>query len=338
MFDAVPSDLSAEPAEPVAPLLAWARSALAPRGIRLGDDPLSTKRRAWSLVLQMPSDAGPVWVKQNARAFGGEAGLLLLLAEVAPDAVLHPLAADPAAARLVLPDGGPVLGEGDGTTASWVRLLERYADLQQRVGAAAVRLRAVGLPDVSPPTLSTWWARSLDRLDAEPAARALVTDAEAAELRGLAGTIDRWAAELDADPLPLSVDHADLHRDNVFDTPDGLRIFDWGDSLLAHPFLSFGQVARTATGHWEGRPTGVDAAELRTAYLGAFLGAFDPSAEPVLDRSLVLAEGLSLVAQAGSWLRMPMLLSAENAGWYVQFLREFRDWAVRRSALDAVRG
>ena len=46
-------------------------------------------------------------------------------------------------------------------------------------------------------------------------------------------------AELAAYDIPLSLQHDDLHDNNVFGPaePGGpLRVFDWGDAVLGHPF------------------------------------------------------------------------------------------------------
>ena len=32
--------------------------------------------------------------------------------------------------------------------------------------------------------------------------------------------------------------HDDLHHHNVFRGPDGVRVLDWGDTSIAHPFFS----------------------------------------------------------------------------------------------------
>lgn len=56
--------------------------------------------------------------------------------------------------------------------------------------------------------------------------------AVAARRAWFAAVADRLAAS----PIPPAIDHADLHPGNVF-AADG-KIYDWGDSVIGHPFAS----------------------------------------------------------------------------------------------------
>ncbi|MBF6340139.1 hypothetical protein IU450_30255 [Nocardia abscessus] len=70
----------------------WARSVLHAGDIEVTGAAVETKRRAWSLLARIPTDAGPMWVKANARAFAHEGPLVLRLARLRPGSVLEPLA------------------------------------------------------------------------------------------------------------------------------------------------------------------------------------------------------------------------------------------------------
>ena len=61
------------------------------------------------------------------------------------------------------------------------------------------------------------------------------------------------ASRLEAGPVPLSLEHNDLHHNNTFvPQPDQpLRFFDFGDSLWAHPFTSMAVPVEHMTGEWE---------------------------------------------------------------------------------------
>ena len=47
--------------------------------------------------------------------------------------------------------------------------------------------------------------------------------------------VRRWAEQVVALGLPLTLDHNDLHENNVFHVGDDLRFFDFGDALLTEP-------------------------------------------------------------------------------------------------------
>ena len=44
------------------------------------------------------------------------------------------------------------------------------------------------------------------------------------------------AGRLAASGIAATIQHDDLHGGNIFVGPDGDRIFDWGDAVVAHPF------------------------------------------------------------------------------------------------------
>ncbi|MTD12939.1 phosphotransferase [Nakamurella sp. YIM 132087] len=316
------NDVSAQP------LIDWAIAGLAEQGITADGAP-EVRNRDWSIVVRQPTDRGVVWLKASARGFAAEAGLLVLLGAAAPEHVLQPLLADPDRGWFVTPDGGPVLSDsGAAGSGQWISLLTGYADLQRAVADEVDALRATGLPDMSPATLPAWWEKVLDRAAEEPDVPLGLADLDA--LRGLGGQVAAWAAELDEDitsgRLPLSVDHNDLHTDNVFVTGGELRIFDWGDAALAHPFTCLGLALRTATGI-EDVPTGIDDGPLRAAYLQRWAGP-DAEVPTWMQRSCLLAEGMSYLSLAASWLRLPGGFGPEFAGYFASFLTGFRDFAA----------
>jgi hypothetical protein len=47
--------------------------------------------------------------------------------------------------------------------------------------------------------------------------------------------VQGWAEEVAALGLPITLNHNDLHENNVFHVADGLRFFDFADSLLTEP-------------------------------------------------------------------------------------------------------
>jgi hypothetical protein len=90
---------------------------------------------------------------------------------------------------------------------------------------------ASGVPDLRVETLS---ARYDDLLRRQ---LPLATE-EIDRLRRFAPRFTALCAELEARGVPASVQHDDLHMNNLYEKDGTLRVVDWGDSSIAHPFFS----------------------------------------------------------------------------------------------------
>ncbi|GGL86311.1 phosphotransferase [Nakamurella endophytica] len=324
---------------PLDPLLDWARAGLAAAGFRDAGAAPVVRRREWSTVVRLDTDRGPVWVKANARDWRYEAALQVRLARWAPDVVLAPVLVDEARGWLVTPHGGDLLRSVPAGADWWAALLQGYAGLQRRAAGHVAELRALGLPDMTPATLPRWYAAVLERADAEPDARRLLPAEDRRELERLAPVVRELAGELAGDGLPVTVEHIDLHPGNVLSGPGGLRVFDWADAALAHPFLCLGGALDVAAGDGsdgdgsDGDGSDGDGSDgaaaaaadrLRQAYLRCWTP--DPTA-PVPDRlrrSAAVAECLFPVVTAASWLRLPLPLRPDFAVQWAGHLQRFR--------------
>ena len=320
--------------EPVEPLLDWARSVLATAGYQVQREPVGIRRRSWSTVAELTTDRGRVWVKANARGFAHEAALLELLAERAPHHVLHPIAIEARAGWLITPDGGEVLeAAGPASETDWIELISGYADLQREVAPSADRLREIGLLDMTPPTLTGWFRRVLNRMDIEPNVTRLFDESQRQHLLDLIPDTQRWAAELTSSSLPMTVEHNDLHPDNVFVDGAGgrLRIFDWGDAVITHPFICLGRVLRIVgePGDDGAPPLPVNATTLRDAYLRRWLPTTGTDIPGRWHREAELAEALSSVVMGASWLRLPLGFTAEWGEWFAEILIGYVECATR---------
>ncbi|MFG1792030.1 phosphotransferase [Nocardia sp. NPDC049149] len=229
--------------QPIAPLVEWAASVLKVREIEITGAPTETRRRAWSLLVRIPTEAGPMWAKANARAFAHEGPLLELLSRLCPDSVLEPLAVQSDRGWLLSPHGGETARNTD---AEWSGLLRSYVELQQSLAAHIAELRGTGTPYLPPDRLDTVYRHYEPRIP------------------GLGARIHEAAAELAAYGR-LTLEHNDVHTDNVFTgaTPGHGRLFDWGDAVLTHPLLSHrllrGPHRDAYLAHWRRTATIADA-------------------------------------------------------------------------------
>jgi hypothetical protein len=205
--------------QPVWPMLDWATGILTARGVKIVGAPEETRRRAWSLIVRIPTDAGPMWLKANSRACAHEGPLLQTLSRLRPGSVLEPIAVQPDHGWLLSPDGGATARDSE---AAWTQLVRSYADLQFAMADHIDELRATGIPYLPPPQLISVYRHFEPRV---PGLGAAITEAAAA--------LTEFGR--------LSIEHNDLHPGNVFadSAADTGMLFDWGDAVLTHPFLSW---------------------------------------------------------------------------------------------------
>ena len=115
------------------------------------------------------------------------------------------------------------------------------------------------------------------------------------------GTFAAWCEQLAASQLTASLDHNDLHPWNVLgDGADGARFYDWGDSVVAHPFAAMlvplGFVQRTLdVALDDGRFT-----DARDAYMAGFA---DLAPGEDLVATLEVACRVAKVARVLTWAR-----------------------------------
>ncbi|MFI9641143.1 phosphotransferase [Micromonospora sp. NPDC051925] len=281
--------------------LDWVTDHLDRHGRRV-TGPVEARVRPWSLVWQVPTDAGPYWFKANNPGTAYEAVLLAGLARRAPDRVLDPVAVDTGRGWSLLPDGGPSLRDSsEPDPARWADVLAAYAELQRAVAPAVDELVALGVPDHRPAAMPGLLAGLLDDraallLDAEGGLDAATHDRLRAHLPRFAEDCRRLADS----GVPASVQHDDLHDGNVFAAADGYRFFDWGDASVAHPFgtllVTLRSVAHTFS-LAEGDPV---LRRLRDAYLEPWTDRHDRA---TLRETAGLAVRVATVSRALSWRR-----------------------------------
>ncbi|MFJ6199858.1 phosphotransferase family protein [Micromonospora sp. NPDC092111] len=282
--------------------LDWVAGHLDRHGRRV-TGPVEARVRPWSLVWQVPTDAGPYWFKANNPGTRYEAVLLAELARRTPGRVLDPVAVDTGRGWSLLPDGGPSLRDlPEPDPGRWEGVLAEYADLQRAVAGGAGELVALGVPDQRPEVLPALLAGLLDDR------AALLLDAEGgldpATHARLREHLPRFAEDcrrLAAGGVPATLQHDDLHDGNIFVTPaDGYRFFDWGDASVAHPFGTL-LVTLRSVAHTCSLPGGDPVLlRLRDAYLEPWTDRHDRA---TLREVAGLAMRVATVSRALSWRR-----------------------------------
>jgi Phosphotransferase enzyme family len=203
--------------------------------IRAHVDPVgeveTAHERPWSTVLRVPVAGGVVWFKACAEVQAFEPRLSAQLFARWPDRVAEVLAHDEQKAWLLLGDAGTPLGAYGNPPEPWLEVLPLYAELQRGEAAHADDHVAHGVPDMRVSTLPERYAAFVERelpLEAD----------EAARLRAFVARFAELCAQLEAYGPPDTIQHDDLHMANVYADGRRLRILDWGDSSIGHPFTS----------------------------------------------------------------------------------------------------
>ena len=165
--------------------------------------------------------------------------------------VLEPLAPELLPEVVAANDDGWLLLVDAGERArehpiDWRAMLHAYAALQRASAAHVDALLAAGAYDNRPAAVVERVQALMHYLPTEVA-----TELES-RLPHVAERIERLAAS----KLPITIDHGDLHDGNVFLSEGHVRIIDWGDSAVAHPFFTLSVAEPEEVGWtleaWEG--------------------------------------------------------------------------------------
>jgi hypothetical protein len=216
--------------------LSWLDEQLAGAGIERTGDVEQPSLRPWATVLKVPTARGPVWMKAAGPGTAFEAALYELLARAAPERVLTPIATDVARGWMLLPDGGPSVGDrldGDALIDAMAAAMVEYGRLQRDLFPHVDDMLAIGVADMRPQAMPGRFEEALAcvaAVTADERGGALLREVEA-----MRETFAGWCERLAGSPIPPSLDHNDLHHHNVL---LDMRFYDWGDSVVAHPFAA----------------------------------------------------------------------------------------------------
>jgi hypothetical protein len=272
---------------------AWIRDHVAVDGA-----PVVVHERPWSTVMRVPlRDGSSAWFKACALVQAFEPALTSALARRWPEVMPDLIAGDVERGWLLLGDAGTRIFELDNPPAVWLRLLPLYAELQRGEAEHSAGYIESGVPELTLNVLPEEYDNFVrSELPIDSRARR--------ELRAFAPTLTELCQELTLAGIPSSVQHDDLHPWNVYVQGDLLRILDWGDSSIAHPFWSLvvpfrfleEQNGLTPDDPWFDR--------LRDAYLEPW--------GPGLGEAMDLALRVGIFAHAVAWLRQRDHLEPEE--------------------------
>jgi hypothetical protein len=191
----------------------------------------TTSREPWATVLRVPVADGHVWFKACEPAWRFEARLTATLGARWPDRVVEVLAWDERRGWLLLADAGTPMSTLGNPPSAWLASLPRYAELQRGEIKHAHEHLAHDVPDLR---LTTMPARYEGMLHQDLPLEADDLD----RLDRFAPHFGQLCNELATCGIADTVQHDDLHHHNLYRSGDHLRVLDWGDSSISHPFAS----------------------------------------------------------------------------------------------------
>lgn len=291
----------------------WIRAYVAPMGaIEVEHE------RSWATVWRVPVADGVAWFKACGPVQAFEPSLSARLYSRWPDRVAEVVAHDEQRGWLLLRDAGTPIGAFGNPPEAWLAALPLYAELQRGEAQHADDHLAHGVSDLRLATLPARYEALL--------AEALPLDPDELDcLRTFAPRFTELCRELATHGVLETIQHDDLHMANVYAKNDTLRVLDWGDSSISHPFASLFVTFRFLEEVTKLSPDDPWFDRLRDAYL-------EPWGDDLAD-TFVLAMRVGSFAHVFAWIRERSYLPAEERAqwdeWFPGVLRR-----ALRTALD----
>ncbi|HSO55823.1 MAG TPA: aminoglycoside phosphotransferase family protein [Actinomycetes bacterium] len=226
---------------------AWLDQQLAANGIQRVGEVTQPHLRPWATVLRAPTTRGVVWLKAAGAETAFEVELYGLLERVVPERILVPIARDAERGWMLLPDGGRRLGERLDEldlVEAMAEVLPGYGQLQRDLGPHTDELLGLGIADMRAAVMPRRFEEAVAAVGRYVGRHGNEGDRETLRrAEAMAGRFQGWCQRLGGAAVGASLDHNDLHFWNVFvDEGAGsvgrVRFYDWGDSVVAHPFAS----------------------------------------------------------------------------------------------------
>jgi hypothetical protein len=261
----------------------WIRAQVEPTGAIE-----TTHVRPWATVMRIPVRGGVIWFKACAPVQAFEPRLTAELYERWPDRVTEVLAVDEARHWLLLGDAGVAVGERGNPPEAWLEALPLYAELQKGETAYALDHIGHGVPDLRTAALPAGYERLL-------ASELPIAKDDVKRLQDYAPRFTELCSALAKLGIQESIQHDDLHVANLYSEGGNLRVVDWGDSSIAHPFFSLLVTLRFLEEFNHLAPNDAWFRRLRDAYLEPWGSGFQETFE--------IALRVAWFAHAIAWIR-----------------------------------
>ncbi|RDI40953.1 phosphotransferase [Falsibacillus pallidus] len=210
----------------------WIRQELKGADLELKGKLEPVKDTDVTLVLRIPTYEEDYYFKAGTFASKHEAVLSSELQKRYPRKTVDVLSANEPENWLLMKD---LKGESLRTLKDkklWQKAISEYAELQMAEMKSVDRLMQVGVPDRRMPVLKEEIHQSLEEM-----CKTGLSRNETKQVMSLLPILLEMCDELDS-IIPPSIEHGDLHTNNIRLVGDRLVFFDWGDASISHPFFS----------------------------------------------------------------------------------------------------
>jgi phosphotransferase family enzyme len=213
----------------------WIGDVLRSAGLTLTGGPERRRTRPWSTQCVVSTNGGRVWFKANCPELSFEPALHRALGQVAPGMVEEPIAVDATRGWMLTRDRGVPLAERhEPSLDDWCAIAQEAADLQRVAAEVPEMMLRTGIPDCAPATVVQRFDNLVERFAAlDPTHPSHLASDLLPKFEAARSSVVDAAADLAQSPLPVTVNHGDLHPGNVFVVDGGLRLFDFGDAQWA---------------------------------------------------------------------------------------------------------
>lgn len=306
----------------------WVRREAGNAGLRLTGERQQPHVAPWSSTVRFGTQHGGIWFKVNGPGTVAEPALLEALARRVPTLVPELVAVDRERGWSLMRDAGPTLrslAPPDQLWDTWAEVLQSYAVAQLELAEHLEELRSTGVHDVSPHLVPQTAVGIIERLSRLAPEGGGLTEDQQAQLGPVVPQLQSWCAELAASGIPTTVNHDDLHSNNVCVGASGARIIDWGDAGLSHPFTTMLATLNSIAWHAGLARDDARVLRMRDAYLEPFSGFADRAD---LHHWVAVARRVGCVGKAVSYAQAfvgaPPSAEAEEdwpvRGWLLELL------------------
>ncbi|MDH4339328.1 MAG: aminoglycoside phosphotransferase family protein [Thermoleophilia bacterium] len=206
----------------------WIRETATACGLRPTGDLEVVGHWPLSSVLRLETDGGKVFFKAVFPIFGHEPAVTAQLSARHPTLMPELLAIDKSRGWMLMRElQGTLIGDQD--LSRWGEGLRAAASIHKAWIGRAAELLSLGVHDRTLQALERDLAAGFDAVE--------LSSEDRLRLKASLPTFVRASAELGAGAVPETLVHGELHPWNVMATDEGVRIFDWSDSCVSHPFF-----------------------------------------------------------------------------------------------------
>ena len=249
--------------------------------------------RTWSIscLLRVMTTGGEFFYKAVPDLFAREPRLTEALAARYPGEIPDVLTVDDERHAMLMRGFTGRTVQDAAELSIWQTALRRYAEIQQDSATQLGFWLGLGCSDRRLPVLRAQVDDLLADTEAMlPDSPKGLTHEEIGAIRDLIPSLKAACLALESLGIPHTLEHGDLHGNNISFRDDRYVFYDWTDGCITHPFFCLATFLETAPADWH--------EPLMAAYLEAW-EAFLPSVS--LDEALKLARPLGALHIAVSY-------------------------------------